>query len=112
MRMYLLVSAAWVMSAMSVGQTPARGDDKTDKYPAPQATLMATLIQGLLAFNLDWQFVLVGVSRTSKTPALLAKLITDKNISENDKSRYLRALDFIKGPEKEAALLEIATSGL
>jgi len=32
----------------------------SDKYPAPQATLMATLIQGLLAFNLDWQFVLVG----------------------------------------------------
>ena len=34
----------------------------SDKFPAPQATLMATLIQGLLAFNLDWQFVLVGVS--------------------------------------------------
>jgi OPT family oligopeptide transporter len=32
----------------------------TDKYPAPQATLMATLIKGLLAANLDWQFVLVG----------------------------------------------------
>jgi OPT family oligopeptide transporter len=33
----------------------------SDRYPAPQATLMATLIKGLLAFNLDWQFVLVGV---------------------------------------------------
>jgi putative OPT family oligopeptide transporter len=33
----------------------------SDKYPAPQGTLMATLIKGLLAFNLDWQFVLVGV---------------------------------------------------
>lgn len=32
----------------------------TDKYPAPQATLMATLIKGLLSYNLDWQFVLVG----------------------------------------------------
>jgi putative OPT family oligopeptide transporter len=30
------------------------------KLPAPQATLMATLIRGLLAHNLDWQFVLVG----------------------------------------------------
>ena len=55
---------------------------------------------------------IVWRSRTSKTPALLAKLITDKNIPENDKNRYLRALDFIKGPEKEAALVEIATSGL
>jgi len=32
-----------------------------EKFPAPQATLMATLIKGLLAANLDWQFVLVGV---------------------------------------------------
>jgi OPT family oligopeptide transporter len=34
----------------------------TDKYSAPQATLMATLIKGILSFNLDWQFVLVGVA--------------------------------------------------
>lgn len=33
----------------------------SDKYPAPQGTLMATLIKGILSFNLDWQFVLVGV---------------------------------------------------
>lgn len=33
----------------------------SDKYPAPQATLMATLIRGVLSFNLDWQFVFVGV---------------------------------------------------
>jgi OPT family oligopeptide transporter len=33
----------------------------TDVYPAPQGTLMATLIKGILSFNLDWQFVLVGV---------------------------------------------------
>ena len=33
----------------------------TDKYPAPQGTLMATLVKGILSFNLDWQFVLVGV---------------------------------------------------
>lgn len=32
----------------------------TDKFPAPQGTLMATLIKGLLSFNLDWQFVIVG----------------------------------------------------
>ncbi len=32
----------------------------SDKFPAPQGTLMATLIKGLLSFNLDWQVVLVG----------------------------------------------------
>ncbi len=34
----------------------------TNKFPAPQATLMATLIKGILSFNLDWQFVFVGVA--------------------------------------------------
>ncbi|HEU5146163.1 MAG TPA: OPT/YSL family transporter, partial [Chryseosolibacter sp.] len=31
------------------------------EYAAPQATLMATLARGILSFNLDWQFVIVGV---------------------------------------------------
>ncbi len=31
------------------------------KYSAPQATLMATLAKGILSYNLDWQFVMVGV---------------------------------------------------
>lgn len=43
---------------LSQGITHAIG---SDKYPAPQGTLMATLIKGILSFNLDWQFVLVGV---------------------------------------------------
>lgn len=33
----------------------------SDKYPAPQSTLMATLAKGILSYNLDWQFVMVGV---------------------------------------------------
>lgn len=32
-----------------------------EEYAAPQATLMATLAKGILSFNLDWQFVMVGV---------------------------------------------------
>ena len=42
---------------LAQGLTHAIG---SEKFPAPQGTLMATLIKGLLAFNLDWQFVLVG----------------------------------------------------
>lgn len=49
-------------------------------------------------------------SRASKAPALLVKLITNKDTSVKDKERYLRSLDFIKGPEKDAALVEISTS--
>jgi putative OPT family oligopeptide transporter len=33
----------------------------SEKYAAPQATLMATLARGILSYNLDWQFVMVGV---------------------------------------------------
>lgn len=32
----------------------------SDAFPAPQGTLMATLIKGMLSANLDWQFVIVG----------------------------------------------------
>lgn len=32
-----------------------------ESFNAPQATLMATLIKGLLSNNLDWEFVLVGL---------------------------------------------------
>jgi OPT family oligopeptide transporter len=33
----------------------------SERYAAPQATLMATLAKGILSYNLDWQFVMVGV---------------------------------------------------
>jgi OPT family oligopeptide transporter len=33
----------------------------TDKFPGPQATLMATLIKGIQSGTLDWQFIMVGV---------------------------------------------------
>ncbi|RAW01261.1 OPT family oligopeptide transporter [Pseudochryseolinea flava] len=32
-----------------------------EKYPAPQATLMATLTTGIQSGNLDWQYIIVGV---------------------------------------------------
>ena len=55
---------------------------------------------------------IVWRSRASKAPALLAKIITDKSTSAKDKEHFMRSLDFIKGPEKDAALVEISTSAL
>jgi hypothetical protein len=49
-------------------------------------------------------------SRSTKVPALVAKIVTDKNTPAAEKERFMRSLDFIKGPEKEAALVEISTS--
>ncbi|HEX7846221.1 MAG TPA: OPT/YSL family transporter, partial [Chitinophagaceae bacterium] len=33
----------------------------TEKFPAPQATLLSTLIKGIQAGDLQWQFIFVGV---------------------------------------------------
>ena len=46
-------------------------------------------------------------SRSGKAPALLVKIIADKDTTEEERPRYFRALDFIKGPEKDAALVEL-----
>lgn len=53
---------------------------------------------------------IVWRSRATKAPALLVKLIGDKSATQAEKNRYLRALDFIKGPEKDAALLDLVTA--
>lgn len=60
------VAIGWVVQILDTptadmaaqGITHAIG---SERYSAPQATLMATLAKGILSFNLDWQFVMVGV---------------------------------------------------
>jgi len=46
-------------------------------------------------------------SRSKFTPAKLVLLIKDPSIDESEKTRYRRALDFLEGPEKDAALLQL-----
>ncbi|PYS97137.1 MAG: oligopeptide transporter, OPT family [Acidobacteria bacterium] len=55
------------VSAFAIGGTlflmhtsPTFGPIGSDKLPAPQGTLMATLIQGILGQKLQWGFVFVG----------------------------------------------------
>ena len=45
--------------------------------------------------------------RSKKSPALLVKIIQSSETSKEERDRYIRALDFIKGPEKEAALIQL-----
>ena len=52
---------------------------------------------------------LVWRSRAKKCPELLVKLISDKNTTADEKPRYLRALDFLEGPEKDKALVDLLT---
>jgi putative membrane-bound dehydrogenase-like protein len=52
---------------------------------------------------------IVWRSRAKKTPALLAKIVNSKSTPEPEKPRYIRAMDFQAGPEKDAALIEMLT---
>jgi hypothetical protein len=45
--------------------------------------------------------------RSTKAPAMLVKLIQDSSTPKEERDRYIRALDFIKGPEKDAALVQL-----
>jgi putative membrane-bound dehydrogenase-like protein len=47
---------------------------------------------------------IVWRSRAKQTPSLLAKIIQDKATTEEQKPRYFRSFDFLKGPEKDEAL--------
>jgi putative membrane-bound dehydrogenase-like protein len=49
-------------------------------------------------------------SRSTKAPALLTRIITDKSATAKEREHFMRSLDFIKGPEKDAALVDISTA--
>jgi hypothetical protein len=46
-------------------------------------------------------------SRSSQAPAYLARIIADPGTPDSERARYFRAFDFLKGTEKETALLEL-----
>jgi len=48
-------------SSMNFGENPVAHAIGTERYAAPQATLMATIIKGLLAQDLPWSLVFVGM---------------------------------------------------
>jgi len=57
-----VLAIGWTMQILDTGMAPegAVHGIGTDKLPAPQATLMATVIKGVLAQNLPWGYILVG----------------------------------------------------
>ena len=86
----------WYLEALGIA-----ADKQEDKFFA--AWLSATGAQWNTPAGRD----IIWRSRSSKSPALLVKIITDKSTPATDKPHYMRALDFVKGPEKEAALVEL-----
>jgi hypothetical protein len=46
-------------------------------------------------------------SRSVKALPMIVKIIKNKDTTQKERDRFFRALDFIKGPEKDAALVEL-----
>ena len=91
----------WYLEALGIG-----ADQQENKFFDAWLTVAGSNWNTPAGRDVVWR------SRATKAPALLVKLITDNNTSAADRDHYLRALDFMSGPEKEAALVEIATSAL
>ena len=49
-------------------------------------------------------------SRAKKTPAMLVKILKDSSTTPLESPRFMRAMDFQTGPEKQAALVELLST--
>jgi len=89
----------WYLEALGIG-----ADKQWDAF------LGAWLAQVGNQWNSPAGREIIWRSRSSKTPALLVKIIQDDKLSADQRDHYFRSLDFITGPEKDAALVELLTS--
>jgi hypothetical protein len=83
----------WYLEALGIG-----ADKQWDKF------LEAYLAQASEPWKTPAGRDILWRSRAKQTPALLVKIIKDPATKEDDQPRYFRSLDFLSGPEKEAAL--------
>ncbi len=88
----------WYLEALGIG-----ADRQWDAYLGAYLAAVGDRWDTPAGRDVVWR------SRSKQTPALLVKVITDKKTTEPEKQRYLRAFDFINGPEKDAALLQLLT---
>jgi putative membrane-bound dehydrogenase-like protein len=89
----------WYLEALGIG-----ADRQWDAF------FGAWLIQTGDAWNHPAGRDIIWRSRSKKTPALLVKIIQDGSLAAADRDHYFRALDFLTGPEKDAALVELLTT--
>jgi putative membrane-bound dehydrogenase-like protein len=91
----------WYLEALGIG-----ADKQEDRFFSAWLAAVGDKWNNPAGRDIVWR------SRSPKAAALLARIATSKETPETERARYVRALDYIKGPEKDAALAEIATSAL
>lgn len=87
------VGDRWYLEALGVG-----ADKQWDDFLAAYLSKMSDPEKTAAGRDVLWR------SRARQTPALLVKIIKDPQTKESEQLRYFRALDFLSGPEKDAAL--------
>jgi len=91
----------WYLEALGIG-----ADKQWDKYFDAWLADVGDKWNTPAGRDIIWR------SRGRKTAGLLVKIINDKSTTEQERPRYFRSLDFITGPEKDAAMAELALGGL
>ena len=89
----------WYLEALGIG-----ADRQWDQFLDAWLAVVGDKWDSPAGRDIVWR------SRGKKTPGLLVKIIEDKTLSAQDREHYFRSLDFITGPEKEAALVELLTA--
>jgi hypothetical protein len=89
----------WYLEALGIG-----ADQQHDAFFQAWLNKVGTKWNTEAGRDIVWR------SRSKQAPEYLVKLIKNDTIEKSERDRYFRALDFISGPEKEAALLELLTS--
>jgi hypothetical protein len=88
----------WYLEALGIG-----ADGQWDAYLEAWLAQVGSQCDTAAGREIVWR------SRARKTPGLLARIIKDKALSASERDHFFRALDFVSGPEKDAALVELLT---
>jgi putative membrane-bound dehydrogenase-like protein len=89
----------WYLEALGIG-----ADKNWDAYLGAWLTANGGEWKSAAAKDVIWR------SRSSKTAGLLVKIIKDPGTPAAERDRYMRSMDFLTGPEKEEALLQLLTA--
>jgi putative membrane-bound dehydrogenase-like protein len=92
-------SDRWYLEALGIG-----ADQQWDRFLDAWLTDVGDTWNTPAGRDIVWR------SRGKRTPSLIVKMVNTPSVSAGDRERYMRAFDFVQGPEKDAALIELLSS--
>jgi putative membrane-bound dehydrogenase-like protein len=89
----------WYLEALGIG-----ADNQWDSFLDAWLATPGLRWDTLAGRDIIWR------SRGKKTPSLLAQIIKRPGLDPQARDHYFRSLDFVSGPEKDAALIDLLTT--